>query len=76
MTSLTPHTMESSQSGMDSPAPRVIQPIRVEPEKERGGREGRADQNLIKKGPLPIVTGVHVRASPLCKDSFHIILSF
>ena len=25
---------------MDNPAPRVIQPIRVEPEKELGGREG------------------------------------
>ena len=53
MTSLTPHTMESSQSGMDSPAPRAIQPVRVEPEKEQGVR--RSDHNLIKQGPFTIV---------------------
>ena len=32
--------MEMSQSGMDNPAPRAIKPIREEPEKEQGGRDG------------------------------------
>ena len=40
VTSLTPHTMETSQSGLDNPVPRAIQPIRVEPDKKRGGSEG------------------------------------
>ena len=50
--SLIPQTMESSQSGMDNPAPRVIKPIRVEPEKKQGEGEGSANQNLIKQSPL------------------------
>ena len=37
--SLTSHTMESNRSGMDSPAPRAFKSIRVEPEKEQGGKE-------------------------------------
>ena len=40
MTSLTPHTMEWSQSGMGNPEPRTLQPIRVQPEKEQEGRDG------------------------------------
>lgn len=74
MISLTPHTMESSQSGMGNLAPRVIQPVRIEPEKEQGGREGRAEQNLRKQGPLPPVAGIHFPMPPLCKDSFHTAL--
>ena len=31
--------METSQSGIDNPGPRVIKPIRVEPEKEQGGKD-------------------------------------
>ena len=49
----TLHTMELRQSEMDNQAPRVIYPVRVEPEKGGGGRERKGD--LMKKGPLPIV---------------------
>ena len=72
MTSLTPQTGESNQSGMDNPAPRIIRPIRGEPEREQGGTEEGADQNLIKQGLLPI----HFRMSLLCKESFHTVLTF
>ena len=34
-----PDTMKTSQSGTDNPAPRAIKPVRVECEKEQGGRE-------------------------------------
>ena len=34
----TPHIMKTSQSGMDNPGPRVVQPIRVGPEKEQRGK--------------------------------------
>ena len=57
MTSLTPYTMEPSQSGMDIPVPRVIQLARTESENERGGRKRGADQNLIKQRPLPVDVG-------------------
>ena len=30
MTSVTPHKMEWSQSGMDNPAPRAIEPIKLD----------------------------------------------
>ena len=33
------HPMETSQSGIDNPAPRVIQPIRIELEGREGGGE-------------------------------------
>ena len=46
--------MEMNQSRMDNIAPRVIQPIRIKPEKNKGKGRGRGDQNLIKPGPLPI----------------------
>lgn len=41
--------MVLSQSGMDKPAPRVMQPVRVEPAKEQWRREARADHNLKTK---------------------------
>ena len=34
-----PSYNKNEQSGTDNPAPRPIKPIRVEPEKEQGGRE-------------------------------------
>lgn len=58
MTSLTPRTMELSPSGRDHPAPGVVQPVRVGPEEDPGGREGDADQNLLKQGGLRLVTGI------------------
>ena len=48
MTSLTPHTMEWSQSGMGNPEPRTLQPIRVQPEKEQEGREGRPEPSKMR----------------------------
>ena len=60
---------------MDNPAPRVIQPIRVGPEKEQGGKEGGGDQNFTEQSPLPIVVGIHFLMSPLYKESFHTILT-
>ena len=35
-----PHSMESSLSGMDNPAPGVIKPVRVGPEKEEQEGKG------------------------------------
>ena len=62
--------METSQSGMDNPTPTTIQPVRVGPEKEPGGRGGVADQSLVRQGPLPMVTGIHFLMPPLSKESF------
>lgn len=59
---------------MGNPAPRVNQPGRIEPEKERGGRGREADQNLIKQKPLPIVTGIHFQTTPFRKESFILFL--
>lgn len=42
--------MEMSQSRRDKPAPGLIKPMKVGPEKELGVREGRADRNPIKEG--------------------------
>ena len=42
-----PHTMETSQSGMDNPTPRAIKPIRVESEKEQEGRDGRGLTRIL-----------------------------
>ena len=68
--------METSQSGMDYPAPRVIQPMRVGPEKEQRGREGVGNQNLIKQGPLPIVQWTFTFEHPLSiKTAFLLFLS-
>ena len=74
--SLSPHTMESSQSGMDNPAPRVTQPIKVEPKKGQGGMEGVVNQNLIKQRPLPTVRGICFQMSLVYKESFHTISTF
>ena len=52
---------------MENPAPRVIQPIRVEPEKEQRGMSGGGgggDQNLIKHGPLFIVCRYSLSNAP------------
>ena len=70
--SLTPHTMEWSQSGTDNPS---IQANEGRTRKEQGGREG-GGQNLIKQRPLPTVTGIHLRMLLLRKESFHTILPF
>lgn len=48
---MTPRTREPNQPRTGDPAPRAVQPIRVGPEKEQGGGEGRGDQNLPDKGP-------------------------
>ena len=46
--------MEMSQSGMDNPATKVIQPIKVKPEKL--GMWGKEDEgDLIKQQPFPTV---------------------
>ena len=37
-------------------------------ERTRGGKEGRADQNLIKQRLLPTATGIHFWMPPLCKE--------
>lgn len=70
MISLTPHTMEPSQSGMGNLAPRVTQPVRIEPEKEQAGRAGRAEQNLRKQGALPTVAGIHFPSPLSVKTAF------
>ena len=49
---------------MDKSVLRVIQPIRIEPEKEQGGREGESYQNIIKERPLPIVGGYSFLNAP------------
>ena len=57
---------------MDSPALRVIKPIRVGPEKER--QERRADQNLLKQGPLPIIAGIRFQMN--VKRAFIIVFLY
>ena len=51
MTNLTPQKMELGQPGMDNPAPRVIQPVRVEPEKEPGESDEVLTRTLSNKDP-------------------------
>ena len=64
-----------SQSKRNELTFRVIQPIRVGPEKKQRW-EGGGDQNLIKQRPLPTVTGIHFQMPPLYKESFHSIPTF
>ena len=65
MTNLIPHTVESSQSGTDNPAPRVIQPVRGGGDLRRTRGKGRgADQDLLKQGRLPLVRGHPLLKAP------------
>lgn len=61
---------------MDRPAPSGIKPVRVAPEEDRQGGEGRADQNLLKQRPSPESSGIHFETPPPCKETLATALPF